>query len=177
MFICYLELLEAVKEERSENTFKSGNGKVLKSIKHVTRPAATANKDIFLATKVIKNEIPVLFSKDYVKKANTYIDFANDKTIFEEVSVKFSSSGHYCITIGKVTDSNGKIVVLENTIYFSSNSSEMNILEKRKIAPKLHCQFSHPTAMKLVELLKDASIKNDELFRIMQKLIRNYLET
>ena len=36
-----------------------------------------------------------------MKKTKTYIDFSKDKIIIfdEEVPVKFSTSGHYCITV------------------------------------------------------------------------------
>ena len=34
--------------------------------------------DMLLSTEVIEKGIPSLLSKDTVKKANTYIDFAND---------------------------------------------------------------------------------------------------
>ena len=49
-----------------------------------------------VTTEVIKNDIPLLLTKDTMKKANTYIDFANDKMIIlnKEVPVKFTTSGH-----------------------------------------------------------------------------------
>ena len=93
-----------VREERSETTFKFGNGELFKSIERVTLPAVIAYKNVFLATEVIKNKIPMLLIKETMKSANTYIDFSKDKiTVFnEEEPVKFSSSGHYCITIENV---------------------------------------------------------------------------
>ena len=42
---------------------------------------AIAGQNVLLATEVIENDIPLLLSKDTMKKANTYIDFSNDKTI------------------------------------------------------------------------------------------------
>ena len=76
----------------------------------------------------------MLLGKKTIKKANTYIDFTNNKIIAfdEEVPVKFSYSVHYCNTIGKDTDSNEKLAVQENKTYFSSNASEMDIQEKKK---------------------------------------------
>ena len=49
-----------------------------------------------VTTEVIKNDIPLLLTKDTMEKANTYIDFANDKMIIlnKEVPVKFTTSGH-----------------------------------------------------------------------------------
>ena len=42
---------------------------------------AIAGQNVLLATEVIENDIPLLLSKDTMKRANTYIDFSNDKTI------------------------------------------------------------------------------------------------
>ena len=62
----------------------------------------------------------LLLSKETMKKANTYIDFANNKIIIildEEAPVKFSSSVHYRITIEKITNSNEKFVMQEHTYF------------------------------------------------------------
>ena len=55
-----------------------------------------------------------------MKKAKTYIDFSKDKIIIfdEEVPVKFSTSGHYCITVGKMNKENENILVQENSLLF-----------------------------------------------------------
>ena len=90
------------REEKSETSFRFGNGKVFKSIKCVTLPTFIANKNVLLSTKVY--DIPLLLCRDALKTAKTYIDFSKDKIIIfdEEVPVKFYTSGHYCITVGKI---------------------------------------------------------------------------
>ena len=40
-------------------------------------------------------------------------------------------------------------------------------IKKRNIALKLHCQFSHPNAQKLISLLKDANVDDKELIAII----------
>ena len=94
---CYLQSLrnedqQSVRKEKSETSFWLGNGKVFKSIKRVFLPAFIANKNVLLSTEVIENDIPLLLSKEAIKKAKTYIDFSKDKIIFfdEEAPVKFS---------------------------------------------------------------------------------------
>ena len=105
---CYLQSLknedqQSVKDQKSQASFRFGNGKVFKSIKRVTLPIFIANKNELLTTETIENDIPLLLSKDAMKKVETYIDFSKDKIIiFDEVSVKFSPSGHYCITVAKM---------------------------------------------------------------------------
>ena len=90
------------REEKSETSFRFGNGKVFKSIKCVTLPTFIANKNVLLSTKVY--DIPLLLSRDAMKKAKTSTDFSKDKIIIfdEEVPAKFYTSGHYCITVGKI---------------------------------------------------------------------------
>ena len=76
-----------------------------------------------MSTEVIENDIPLLLSKEAIKKAKTYIDFSKDKIIFfdEEAPVKFSTSGHYCITVGKINKENENILVQETIVCFSDD--------------------------------------------------------
>ena len=53
-----------------------------------------------------------------------------------------------------------------------SNLSEINIQEK-KVAFKLYHCFSYLTALKLTELSKVANIRSDELFKIINDIIKN----
>ena len=66
-------------------------------------PVTLAGVPVMLTTDVIDDDIPLLLSKETMKKANTQIDFKEDKVcIFgKKVDIKFSSSGHYCIDIDK----------------------------------------------------------------------------
>ena len=56
-----------------------------------------------METNVVKSEIPLLLSKDSMKKAVTKIYFVNDKiNIFgKEINLKFTSSGHYTISLNE----------------------------------------------------------------------------
>ena len=105
---CCLQILsnedqQSVDTKGEETSARFGNGKVFKSMKCVTLSAFSANKNM-LKTEVIENDIPLLLSKDAVKKSKTNNDFSNKKiTIFdEEVSIKFCTSGHYCIVVWKM---------------------------------------------------------------------------
>ena len=70
--------------------------------------------------EVIENDIPLLLRKDTLKKANTYIDFANDEIIIlnKEIPVKLITSGHYCIPIGKIVDNNHEEILKSESILF-----------------------------------------------------------
>ena len=80
----YLETLspedkEKVVEKQSEMKFKFGDGETADSLKSVIIPAQIGNSVIMIQTDVTSNELPLLLSKDAMKKANTKIDFTNDK--------------------------------------------------------------------------------------------------
>ena len=83
-------------------------------------PTFVTNKNVLLSTEVIENDIPLLLSKEAMKKAKTYIDFSEDKIIVfdEEAPVKFSTSGHYCIAVGKMNKENENILVQETIVCF-----------------------------------------------------------
>ena len=125
---CYLQSLsnedqQSVRKEKSETSFRFGNGKIFKSIKHVILPTFIADKNVLLSTEVIENDIPLLLSKEAMKKTKTYIDFSEDKIIIfdEEAPVKFSTSGHYCIKVGKMNKENENILVQETIVCFSDD--------------------------------------------------------
>ena len=52
-----------------------------------------------VVTDVLKSEIPLLLSKESVKKAGTKLDFVNQKVIIfgKEIGLQFTLSGHYAI--------------------------------------------------------------------------------
>ena len=58
-----------------------------------------------------------------MKKAKTYIDFSEDRIIVfdAEAPVKFSTSGHYGITVGKMNKENENILVQETIVCFSDD--------------------------------------------------------
>ena len=82
--------------------FMFGDNKMIKSIRCVKIPVKIAETPVILSTDVIDYDIPLLLSKKAMKKANTQIDFCEDKVhIFgRKIDNKFSSSGHYCIPLG-----------------------------------------------------------------------------
>ena len=168
------EELDNIKRDRSETIFKFGNGKICHSIKRITIPVVIAGQNVLLTTEVIENDIPLLLSKDTMKKANTYIDFANDKIILnKKVPVKFTTSGHYCIPMGKIVDDNHDKVLKSESILFCDDVNELSNVEKEIIAIKLHRQFSHPSSDKLIPLLKDANINDKQLFDMVKNINGN----
>ena len=145
--------------EPSNAVFKFGDSKMIKSKKRVKIPAIIANMPVMISTDVIEYDIPLLLSKDSMKKANTQIDFKDDKVhIFgQKVDLFFSSSGHYCIPITKGCDQLSNVQV---TLICTNSNTLKN---KESVARKLHIQFSHPRSEKIKALLRDAEIDDKEL--------------
>ena len=173
----YLETLtqsdhSKVKFEDSSNSFRFGDGNSLKSSKRVTFPAKIGEKNIMIKTDVIASDLPLLLSKEAMKKANVKIDFSNDvvKILDQKVNIVFTSSGHYAVPISKT---NQIVEGIENKnigdhVYLTINDlSEKSHNDKVKIANKLHSQFGHATAEKLKKLLKSANISDKELLDII----------
>ena len=54
-----------------------------------------------VVTDVVKSEIPLLLSKERMKKAGKKIDFVKNKVIIfgKEISLLFTSSGHYQVVM------------------------------------------------------------------------------
>ena len=128
------EELNNIKCERIETIFKFGNGKVCHSTEQITIQVVVVVQNVLVTTEIIKNDIPLLLSKDRMKKANTYIDFANDTIVIwnKEVRVKFTTSGHYCIPIGKKVDGNHDEVLKSGLILFFDDVNELYNNEKQK---------------------------------------------
>ena len=98
---CYLESLsdedkKLLHVEDSNSVFKFGNSKLIKSNEEVTIPTVIVDQKVMLTTDVISNDLPLLLSKEAMKRANTQLDFVSDKIniLGCDVQVIFSTSGH-----------------------------------------------------------------------------------
>ena len=157
---CYIDSLDThikakIKEQPSETMFKFGGGTVLQSTKKVTFPCVIAGTECEIQTDVVSSEIPLLLSKDSMKKAKVKLDLENDcASIFgKDVQLQCTSSGHYCVPIDQVN------VSVEDTksALIATKSQDM-----KEIIEKLHKQFAHPSAKRLKSLLKDAGDYSQE---------------
>ena len=170
---CYLDTLpqhirDKVKPVSSDARFRFGNGEVLKSKFNVKLPCRLAGKTVEIATDVVDSDIPLLLSKSSMKKSNTVLNFVNDSvSIFgKNLKLKCTSSGHYYIPLSRLSGVDNINFVLIATQDISASSMD----GKRKIAIKLHRQFSHPSSDKLIGLVKDAGIKDKEFISVLQEV-------
>ena len=86
-----------IKSFKSNTEFKFRDGKIVTSKKCISIPCKIAGEPVNVVTDVVKSEIPLLLSKESMKKAGTKIDFVKNKVIIfgKEIGLLFTSSGHY----------------------------------------------------------------------------------
>ena len=123
-------------------------------------PAIIGGKDIFISTDVVDSEIPMLLSRESMKKANTKINFKDDSVNMFGVKQKIivTTSGHYAVPLN---DGRNILEELDNSNVNITLHSEAMGQDKKKMALKLHCQFSHPAPKRLLQLVRSAGLGND----------------
>ena len=96
-----------------------------------------------ICTELVKAEIPLLLSKASMKKSNTVLNFENDHaSVFgKNLILSCTDSGHYYIPLTSLGCRNEVRTVLLTT----RNMEEKSESKKKKLALKLHRQFSHPS--------------------------------
>lgn len=153
---CYMDSLDPavrgkVVEQPSETQFKFGGGTVLKSTKKVTFPCLIAGSECEIQADVVESDIPLLLSKDSMKRAKVKLDLETDSaTIFgKDVQLQCTSSGHYCVPIDQID-----VSVEETTSALIATKESTR--ERDDVIKKLHKQFAHPSSKRLKSLLKDA---------------------
>ena len=174
---CYVDSLpednkNKVSYAESSNSFKFGSGDVYKSLYKVKVPALIGSQSVFIESDVVDTDVPMLLSRSAMKRANTSIDFRDDTVTMlgEKQSVIITSSGHYSLPL---TDRH-KILneVDQRNCRITLNVNMQDDLTR--IAEKLHSQFSHPPAHRLIKLVQNSSISNkQELIQCIKSVSAN----
>ena len=156
---------KSVSEENSYNCFRFGvGGPIYNSKRKVKFPAKIGNKDIFIEADVIDCDIPLLLSKESMKKAQTVIDFNNDNAVMlgQKIKLNFTQSGHYSIPLCNFQEA--FVSITENVFL---KIEEMDYEKRLKAFKNIHIQFGHAGEVKLHNLLKQANVKDKEIFDLM----------
>ena len=127
---------------------------------------------------MVKSEIPLLLSRNSMKKANTRIDFANDKVnIFgKDIDLQFTSSGHYAVPLSdscKDLETDIEETQVTEVLLTMNNIDRKSRNEKQQIAIKLHKQFGYPRSSQLIDLVRTAGISDIELLDCIKSLHEN----
>ena len=147
----------AIQSETSNKSFKFGDGKTVTSTKRMHLPVTLGKKEGTMETEVVKMELPLLLSKEAMKKVGAVVDFSHDTAVIngEKVVLDTTSSGHYMIPLSSEKE---EVLI---TINVETKSKK----EKQRMAKKLHLQFGHPTHEKLEKLVKDAGMNDKEFIQ------------
>ena len=141
----------------SDNHYRFGDGVQVGAIKNAIIPVTIGRTATRINVDIVPNNIPLLLSRNSMKKANMTLNFEEDTIIAfgESVNLIVTKTGHYAVPI-----TNNKRILNDVT---NKNDTPNNVTltlinEKtpRDIAIKLHRQFAHPTSQKLIKLLKSA---------------------
>ena len=161
---CYIDSLskedsKLIEERPSSTRFKFGDGRVVQASRKVIIAAYICDKKLSIETDVVPDDLPLLLNKQSMKTVRTTTDFVNDKvTMLDQVlNLCFISSGHYAIGITKEQQedkSEGIRILLSE-----------EVRDKRKVALKLHQQFAHAPSKRIISLVKDANVEDQELFK------------
>ena len=121
-----------VQQKGSRTAFKFGGGRMLKSEGEYWLPVVIAGKEVTVRTEVVKSDIPLLLSREAMKKAGVKIDLGKDTvTIFGEDQVlKITSSGHCCVPIGRGVPI-AREEVVSDKLYKTNKNDTVDCLEKK----------------------------------------------
>ena len=163
------------KEQRSVVSFPSktsfifGDGVEVLSERSVKIPVKIGSKSLSIQADVVKNELPLLLSRQSMKRGEVVIDTKRNtaEVLGEEIKLVSTSSGHICLPL------TNKLLVGEmacRIILHTTSLAKCTREQKRRKALKLHKQFSHASKEKLKKLLKQSEDFNDvEFLEMVEK--------
>ena len=105
---CFLETLTDAQKKKivkikGVKTFRFGNGNKLNSLYKLILPCVITYIEVSIITHVVDSDIPLLLSKDAMKRAGTCLSFEDDTVTMlkKKIPLSCTSSGHYYIPITK----------------------------------------------------------------------------
>ena len=155
----------------SESTFKFSDGKTVKSTGIVTIPAIIGCVSLKIIADVVDEFIPLLLSKGSLKRARADLNFANDsiEILGQRLTLIETNSGHYVLPL---TRKKACLEAVERDIKANVTLTVTDTLTTNQKAIKLHRQFAHPTADKLIKLLKNAGSTDNDLEEEVKKVTK-----
>ena len=162
-FDAYLETLSDderndIQTMDSKAQFRFGDSPPVTAIKKVLLPMKLSNVNLLLETEIVSSDVPLLLSKDTMKRAKAKINFVDDKIeLFgEEQSMMCTSSGHYAIPMNNNYNIGDDVKLEAEVILFANQGNT----DKKVVAKKLHTQFGHPKAKRLNELIDNSAMED-----------------
>ena len=155
--------------EQSNAPFRFGDAPVVCSTEKVRIPLEIGHKNCILEAEVVDRNIPLLLSKETLKKAQTKIDMATDQITMLGKSVESyqTSNGHYAIPLALRKD----LCTPNFVLWTTCNMTSLTDSNLKATLKKLHLQFAHASADKLFQLIKDSARR-----RPLDSRVKKFLE-
>ena len=154
----------------SKTSFTFGNQQSLTSLGVYKIPIIIANEIHELAIDVINSDIPLLMSKEHMKKLGIAINLINDTATANGKPIKLhtTSAGHYIINLLDQDDKEDSMV-MEHIMLI--DLEQATIRQQYQMLEKLHKQFGHGSKSKFVDLLKGAEKWHEHFDEMIDKII------
>ena len=154
-------------EENSNAIFKFGDSKAVESMKKVYLPVVIGKKNVSLEVEIVESDVPLLLSKASLIKLEAEISCKDSSITFfgNKQDLICTESGHYAIPLTEALNTSSNEI---HTILFTNKNS--NNQDHSTIARKLHQQFAHPSAKRLIDLIKTSGCDDNELFKAIQNV-------
>ena len=163
--------MDKVTITQSHVPFRFGDGRKVHSFISARIPIMIANTSCQVQVEIVKENIPLLLSKDSLKKAGTVLDMTNDKAIMfgKDVPLRFSTNGHYAIDIFPKGENTESQDFCEQILVFEKDVPEKT---KQKQMIKIHKQFGHASAENLKRLFNNAGKLDKEIIALIDKTLQ-----
>ena len=161
----------------SEKWFKFGNEGMLKSKCKYVLPAEIGDNSVMIEVDIIDSDIPLLLSKEAMKKAKMKIDLEDDTAIVlgKRITLDTTSAGHYVIPLLSKADgkhiNDDQVFQMEDLLSVDLIGAQTD--DKMKALDKLHRQFGHRPKDSFVNLLKSADVWSSEMSDLIDNIIDN----
>ena len=160
---CFLESLDSddlskIHTKASNEVFKFGKGESIRSKGKIIIPVQFGTRKATIESDIVEADVPLLLSKEALKKAETVLDFNNDTALMfgEKQTLIATESGHYAIPLSITQERDAEEEQITLIVSASEKVDNDDLIVPYKLAAKLHRQFCHCSANKLIKLIKDS---------------------
>ena len=158
-----------IQTETCDRAFKFGDGDKVVATTKKKIPISLCGKDMLLETHIVENDVPLLLSRESMKKMGAVIDF-NENTLQvlggQLGDIQITHSGHVVVPIGRCQEKLDTVdsTEIESCFYVNPEDPE-------KVANHLHRYFAHSSAAKISAFAKNANYsKLEEIIPILERL-------
>jgi transposase InsO family protein len=166
----YIDLLSSedqdlISYQSTSSAYKFGVGEPHKAFTSAKIPVVIGSLKVFLEVDVIAYDLPLLLSRATMKRAKAHLNTEEDEITMLGETIKLinTSTGHYAIPLCAKRSFINTLTELpsrnlqDKVVLLSADPA----ISRHEVAVKLHCQFCHPPAEKLIRLINLSDLKSD----------------